>query len=112
MAAVRVPPSALSTSASTWIVQGPRARRVDDGPEAPADQPLDLGGPAVGPAPTSASGVLPGSIAYSAVSQPTPLPSRNGGTLSDELGRDEHGRRPGAVEHAARAVGGRIRARS
>ncbi len=28
-------------------------------------------------------GVLPGSIAYSAVSQPIPLPSRNGGTVSE-----------------------------
>ena len=48
MAAVRVPPSASRTSASTWIVQGPRSLRVDHGAKAPADQPLDLGGTAVG----------------------------------------------------------------
>ena len=65
-------------------VDGPRAEgfRVDHGAEAPANQSLDLGGPAVG-ASGFAGGVLPGSIAYSAVSQPTPLPSRNGGTLSE-----------------------------
>ena len=28
-------------------------------------------------------GVLPGNIAYSAVSQPVPFPSKNGGTLSE-----------------------------
>ena len=82
MAAVRVPPSASSTSASTWIVQGPSARVSTaarrlrpisrwisvERPSAPRDLRV---------------GVLPGSIAYSAVSQPTPFPSRNGGTLSD-----------------------------
>ena len=83
IAAVRVPPSASSTSASTWIVQGPSAFAIDDRAEAPADQPLDLGRPAVGPPLDLRVGVLPGSIAYSAVSQPTPLPSRNGGTVSE-----------------------------
>ena len=52
IAAVRVPPSALSTSASTWIVQGPSAWRSTTA-QAPADQPLDLGGPAVRSPPDS-----------------------------------------------------------
>ncbi len=83
IAAVRVPPSALSTSVSTWTVNGPERLAVDDRAEAPPDQPLDLGRAAVRARRDLRVGVLPGSIAYSAVSQPIPFPSRNGGTVSE-----------------------------
>jgi len=62
-----------STSASTWIVHGPSAFVSDDRTEAPADQSLDLGRPGRRPADPCGSACLPGSIAYSAVSQPTPF---------------------------------------
>ncbi len=82
IAAVLVPPSASITSASTWIVQGPRAfvstiaRRLR-----PISRWISVDRPSARR--SFRVGVLPGSIAYSAVSQPTPLPSRKGGTLSE-----------------------------
>ena len=61
----------------------PRTERahVDRCAQRSADQPLDLLTAAAGRAPERVC-VERGSIAYSAVTQPFPLPSRNGGTFS------------------------------
>ena len=85
--AVRVPPSAWITSQSSQIVRSPRTLHVDDGAKRAADQPLDLHRP-----PALVSCAQPraavrwrlarGSIPYSAVTQPVPVPLRNGGTFS------------------------------
>ena len=94
IAAVRVPPSALSTSASTWIVHGPSAWRSTTARRLrPISRWISVARPS---APRRIrEGVLPGSIAYSAVSQPIDFPSRNGGTDSEMLRRhQDHGRRP------------------
>ena len=81
IAAVRVPPSAWMTSQSTVIWRGPSARvstaarrerpigRWISCPRPPAARPERVC-------------VERGNIAYSAVTQPLPLPSRNGGTFS------------------------------
>ncbi len=50
IAAVRVPPSACSTSQSIAIVFSPSALQVDRGPQRAADQPADLVRPAADPA--------------------------------------------------------------
>ena len=50
MAAVRVPPSACSTSQSTAMVFSPERAQVDAGPQRAADQPGDLVGAAADPA--------------------------------------------------------------
>ena len=50
MDAVRVPPSAWSTSQSTITVRSPKRGRVHDGAQRAADQPLDFVRPAGGPA--------------------------------------------------------------
>ena len=103
IAAVRVPPSASRTSASTWIVQGPRALRVDDRAEAPADQALDLGRAAVGPA-RLAGRRAAGQHRVLGRQPADPLAFEERRDLVRELRRDQHGRRARAVEHAARAV--------
>ena len=54
-------------------------------------------------------GVLPGSIAYSAVSQPIPLPSRNGGTVSEICAVARTAVAPRPVQHAAGTVGKKLR---
>jgi hypothetical protein len=86
--AQRVPPSACNTSQSISSVRSPSARDRSRA-QAAADEPLDL---------LRASRLLAlrrlaphrvlvarGSIPYSAVSQPWPLPFRNGGTPSSTL---------------------------
>ena len=86
MDAQRVPPSAWRTSQSTHRVDSPNAlvsvtaRR--DRPISrwiswvrPPGRPLDTSRPDRSP-------VAPGSMAYSEVTQPLPLPRRNGGTRS------------------------------
>ncbi len=84
IAAVRVPPSALSTSASMWIVQGPSALRSTTARRLrPISRWISVARPSVPR--LIRDGVLPGSMAYSAVSQPIDFPSRNGGTVSDRL---------------------------
>ena len=115
MAAVRVPPSASITSASIVDCPGAEDLHVDHGPEAPADQSLDLGGAGRRSCAPSRVGVLPGSIAYSAVSQPTPLPSRNGGTLSERcavtstvVAPERYKTPPGLVRMNPRSNGDRV----
>ena len=61
--AVRVPPSAWSTSQSMNRVRFPRKRQIDDAPERPADQPLDLLGPPGLLAPRRLSGSARGGCA-------------------------------------------------
>ena len=109
MLAVRVPPSASSTSQSTAI--GPLAQRVqiDDRPQAAADQPLNFGRAAVDFAARSRRFrglVLPGSMLYSAVTQPRPLPAIQVGTFGSTLAVQSTVVRAGLNQHAA---GGRAR---
>ena len=86
IAAVRVPPSAWSTSQSSEIVRSPSAREVEHAAQRAADQALDL---------LRAAALLAarrlavaarvrrrGSMPYSAVTQPSPLPRLCGGTFS------------------------------
>ena len=81
IAAVRVPPSASITSASTATVIGPNlARSTAARRLLPIRRWISVARPS-GPL-FLREGVLPGIIAYSAVSQPVPLPTRNGGTSS------------------------------
>ena len=84
IAAVRVPPSAWMTSQSTVIVRSPSwvscttARK-----ERPTSRWISCVRPPVRPAsrPVRVE-VARGSMPYSAVTQPWPLPRRNGGTRS------------------------------
>ena len=75
--AVRVPPSASSTSQSTVICRSPSAPQVDHGAQRPADQPLDLLRPARLLARAASRRVrvvvARGSMPYSAVTQPCPV---------------------------------------
>ena len=103
IAAVRVPPSALSTSASTWIVQGPSALRSTTARRLrPISRWISVARPSVPR--RIRDDVLPGSMAYSAVSQPIDFPSRNGGTVSDKLAVTRTAVSPRAVQHAAGTV--------
>ena len=86
IAAVRVPPSAWSTSQSSEIVLSPRAERSNT---QRSDRPMRRWISCVLPLclPRAASRSLRvcverGSIPYSAVSQPSPLPRLCGGTFS------------------------------
>jgi hypothetical protein len=87
MAAVRVPPSACSTSQSSWMVRSPKSKPVS-APRTlrPMSRWISWVRPP-GPARSRAvrSWVARGSMAYSAVSQPRPLPRRQGGTDSTTL---------------------------
>ena len=87
--AQRVPPSACSTSQSILIVRSPSASRSTT---ARSERPISRWISCVRPdcLPSAASRrirvlVARGSIPYSAVSQPCPLPLRNGGTPSSTL---------------------------
>ena len=89
MAAVRVPPSACSTSQSSVTVRSPRARRST---AARSERPIRRWISSVRPLclPRAASRaervwVARGSIPYSAVTQPSPLPRMNDGTPSSTL---------------------------
>ncbi len=89
MPSVRVPPSASSTSQSTVIVRSPRASRSADRAQAAAHQTLDLHLVRPSSLPARSRGlrgrVLPGSMPYSAVIQPRPCPSIQGGTRGSTL---------------------------
>jgi hypothetical protein len=86
MLAVRVPPSACSTSQSSEMVRSPRAFRSNT---ARSDRPIRRWISCVRPLclPLAASRslrvwVARGSMPYSAVTQPSPLPRLCGGTFS------------------------------
>src|SRR5206468_9735851 len=84
MAAVRVPPSAWMTSQSTQTVRSPILARSTTARRArPTRRWISCERP-LGPRFSRGVRVLVerGSIAYSAVTQPSPCPFRNGGTLS------------------------------
>ena len=86
MAAVRVPPSAWSTSQSTAMVFSPSAARsIQARNERPTRRLISWVRPPSRPFTDSRSDrvwVAAGSIAYSAVSQPSPEPLRHRGTPS------------------------------
>ena len=86
MAAVRVPPSACSTSQSRWIVRSPSTARSNTlRNERPISRWISCVRPLCLPREASRSlrvWVLRGSMPYSAVTQPWPLPRLCGGTRS------------------------------
>src|ERR1043165_632274 len=87
MLAVRVPPSAVRTSQSTLIVNSPNAIvRIAARSERPMRRWISMVRP---PAPRRSrsvrSEVARGSMAYSAVTHPSPLPFLNGGTPCSTL---------------------------
>src|SRR5687768_16786162 len=95
MDAVRVPPSAWSTSQSTVTVRSP-ILDVSTTPRSarPISRWISIVRPPWRPLVTSRwvrSDVARGSIEYSAVTQPSPLPRRWGGTRSYR-GRAQHAR--------------------
>jgi hypothetical protein len=82
---VRVPPSAWSTSQSTHRVRSPSSLRSTTArKERPTKRWISTERPSVLPARSRGLRLLveAGSIEYSAVNQPWPLPFRNGGTPS------------------------------
>ena len=89
IAAVRVPPSACRTSQSSAIVFSPSARRsMTARSERPISRLISWVRPPTRPLTDSRSLrvlVAEGSIAYSAVSQPSPEPLRQRGTPSVTL---------------------------
>ena len=96
IAAVRVPPSAWMTSQSTMIWRSPSAFRSTT---ARSERPISRWISWVRPdcLPLAASRlprvwVARGSMPYSAVTQPWPLPRRNGGHLVLDRGGDQHAR--------------------
>jgi hypothetical protein len=86
MAAVRVPPSACSTSQSRWMVRSPSALRSKTlRIERPIRRWISCVRPLCLPRAASRSPrvwVARGSMPYSAVTQPSPLPRLCGGTFS------------------------------
>ena len=105
MLSVRVPPSASSTSQSRVTVRSPMASRSMTARRLrPMSRWISVVRPSTLP-PRSRflrGLVLPGSMLYSAVSQPRPLPFIQAGT-SGSIGRAaEHGRAAGLDQHAAR----------
>ena len=84
--AVRVPPSAWMTSQSSQIVRSPsRSRRTTARIERPINRWISMVRPPTLPCEASRAVrvlVARGSMPYSAVTQPLPLPRRNGGTRS------------------------------
>ncbi len=89
MEAVRVPPSACSTSQSRMMVRSPRAvRSTTDRSERPISRWISCVRPEGCPRVISRGVLLTvarGSMEYSAVIQPLPLPRRNCGTVSSTL---------------------------
>ncbi len=89
MAAVRVPPSACSTSQSSAMVFSPSAARsMQARSERPTSRLISWVRPPTSALDRLAVGrvcVAPGSMAYSAVSQPSPEPLRQRGTPSVTL---------------------------
>ena len=86
MAAVRVPPSACSTSQSSRMLRSPNtARSTTDRNERPISRWISMVRPDARPFETSRGvrvAVARGSIEYSAVTQPLPDPRMKPGTLS------------------------------
>ena len=84
MEAVRVPPSAWITSQSMYTVRSPsRVRSQAARRERPISRWISTPRPSfLTPSRALRWGVEPGSMAYSAVSQPFPLPRRKLGTPS------------------------------
>ena len=86
MAAVRVPPSAWSTSQSRWMVRSPSALRSNTARiERPIRRWISCVRPLCLPRAASRSlrvCVARGNMPYSAVTQPSPEPRLKGGTLS------------------------------
>ena len=86
IAAVRVPPSAWSTSQSSWMVRSPSALRSNTARmERPIRRWISWVRPLCLPRAASRSlrvWVERGSMPYSAVTQPSPLPRLCGGTFS------------------------------
>ena len=89
IAAVRVPPSACSTSQSMVIVLSPRALASTQArSDLPTRREISIVRPPSRPLTDSRSPrvfVARGSIAYSAVTQPSPLPRRHRGSSSATL---------------------------
>ncbi len=87
--AVRVPPSASSTSQSTQTVRSPKAEvSVTARSERPISRWISWVRPPIFPALDSRCMrvlVARGSMEYSAVTQPLPVLRRNGGTFSSTL---------------------------
>ncbi len=86
---MRVPPSAWMTSQSRVMVRGPMARRSTAARSArPTSRWISSVRPPCLPRAASRcirSWVERGSMPYSAVTQPSPLPRKNGGTFSSTL---------------------------
>ena len=84
--AVRVPPSAWITSQSSHSVRSPRrSSRTTDRIERPISRWISMVRPPTLPCEASRAVrvlVARGSMPYSAVTQPLPVPRRNGGTRS------------------------------
>ena len=89
MLAVRVPPSAWRTSQSRMTVRGPRAAKSTAArSERPMRRLISWVRPPIWPRRDSRSvrlWVARGSMAYSPVTQPPPLPRRKGGTVSNTV---------------------------
>ena len=86
IAAVRVPPSACSTSQSRITLRSPSASiSITDRSDRPISRWISMVRPEARPFETSRAvrvEVARGSMEYSAVTQPLPEPRRNGGTVS------------------------------
>ena len=110
MAAVRVPPSACSTSQSTVIWRSPSAvRSVTARSERPIRRWISCVRPDCLPVAASRrvrSEVARGSMPYSAVTQPRPPPFSHGGTVSPTLASAQHMRLAEADEAGAFGVTG------
>ena len=89
IAAVRVPPSACSTSQSRMMLRSPSAARSITVRKRTSDQALNLHGaarrPALGDFARGAGAVARGSMEYSAVTQPLPELRKKGGTVSSTV---------------------------
>ena len=108
MAAVRVPPSAWSTSQSRTIVFSPNALvSTTARSERPTSREISCVRPPIRPLTDSRSErvlVERGSIAYSAVTHPVPLPLSQRGHALGERGGAEHPRPSELDEDAALGV--------
>ena len=95
--AVRVPPSAWMTSQSMVIWRGPERAQFDRRAQRAADQPLDLLAAAARRRARERVWVARGSIAYSAVTQPLPLPFEERRHLLLDRGGADHPVSPNAI---------------
>ena len=85
MLAVRVPPSASSTSQSTVMVRSPNAAMSTTARKLrPISRWISVVRPSTRPSRSRLfrGAVLPGSMLYSAVTQPRPVPAIHGGTCA------------------------------